>query len=190
LPHSASSLRWAAKAATATIPIVFGVGDDPVKVRLVASMNQPGGNATGVSMFTSELDAKRLGLLQEMVPASKAVGLLINPNTANCENQLRDARSAAGSLGLRLHVGGVNGDTDIDAAFESSVQAGAQMLAVAANPFFVGRRDKLVALAAKQSLPSMWKWPEFVEGGGLMSYGTSIIDTFRQVGRYWPSSDG
>ena len=174
----------AAKAATATIPIVFIVGDDPVKVGLVASMNRPGGNATGVSMFTGELDAKRLGLLREMVPAGKAVGLLMNPNTASSENQLREAQSAAGSLGLQLHVGRVSGDTDIDAAFESLVHAGARMLLVAADPFFVGRRDKLVALAAKHSLPSMWEWPEFVEGGGLMSYGTSIIDTFHQVGVY------
>jgi putative ABC transport system substrate-binding protein len=91
---------------------------------------------------------------------------------------------SAGSLGLQLHVGRVSGDTDIDAAFESMVHAGARMLLVAADPFFVGRRDKLVALAAKHSLPSMWEWPEFVEGGGLVSYGTSIIDTFRQVGVY------
>jgi putative ABC transport system substrate-binding protein len=174
----------AAKAATATIPIVFGVGDDPVKVGLVASMNRPGGNATGVSMFTTELDAKRLGLLGEMVPAGKAVGLLINPNNASGENQLREVQSAAGSLGLELHVGRVSGDTDIDAAFESMVHAGARMLLVAADPFFVGRRDKLVALAARHGLPSMWEWPEFVEGGGLMSYGTSIIDTFHQVGVY------
>ena len=174
----------AAKAATATIPIVFGVGDDPVKMGLVASMNRPGGNATGVSMFTGELDAKRLGLLREMVPAGKAVGFLINPNNAMGENQLREVQSAAGSLGLQLYVGRVSGDTDIDAAFESLVHAGVQMLLVAADPFFAGRRDKLVALAAKHSLPSMWEWPEFVEGGGLMSYGTSIIDTFRQVGVY------
>jgi ABC-type uncharacterized transport system substrate-binding protein len=107
----------ATKAATATIPIVFGVGDDPVKMGLVASMNRPGGNATGVSMFTTELDAKRLGLLGEMVPAGKAVGLLINPNNASGENQLREVQSAAGSLGLQLHVGRVSGDTDIDAAF-------------------------------------------------------------------------
>jgi putative ABC transport system substrate-binding protein len=174
----------ATKAATATIPIVFGVGDDPVKMGLVASMNRPGGNATGVSMFSSELVAKRLGLLREMVPAGKAVGLLVNPNTANGENQLREAQTAAGSLGLQLHAGRVSSDTDIDAAFESLVNAGARMLLVAADPFFVGRRDKLVALAAKHSMPSMWEWPEFVEGGGLMSYGTSIIDTFRQVGVY------
>ena len=174
----------AAKAATATIPIVFSVGDDPVKGRLVASMNRPGGNATGVSMFTSELDAKRLGLLREMVPAGKKVGLLINQHSANGESQLREAQSAAGSLGLQLSVGHVSSDTDFDAAFQSLVDAGTQMLLVGADPFFVGRRDKLVALAAKHSLPSIWEWPEFVEGGGLMSYGTSIIDTFRQVGVY------
>jgi putative ABC transport system substrate-binding protein len=174
----------AAKAATATIPVVFSVGDDPVKSGLVASLNRPGGNATGVSMFSGELAAKRLDLLREMVPARKEVGLLINPSTVSGERQLRETQNAAGSLGLQLHVGRVSGDADIDGAFESMVHAGARMLLVAADPFFVGRRDKLVALADKHSLPSIWEWPEFVEGGGFMSYGTSIIDTFRQVGVY------
>jgi putative tryptophan/tyrosine transport system substrate-binding protein len=174
----------AAKAATKTIPIVFSIGDDPVKVGLVASMNRPSGNATGVNMFTVELDAKRLELLREMVPAAKAAGLLVNQNSPGIENQLSEMQSAADSLGLRLHVGRVRSDADIDAAFESVAQAGARMLLVAADPFFVGRRDRLIALAAKHGLPSMWEWPEFVEGGGLMSYGTSIIDAFRQVGVY------
>jgi putative tryptophan/tyrosine transport system substrate-binding protein len=174
----------AAKAATASIPIVFSVGDDPVQAGLVASMNRPGANATGVSMFTGELDAKRLGLLQEMVPASKTVGFLVNSNNVNRENQTHEAQSAAAALGLRLHVGSVGSDADIDVAFEALVGAGARMLLVAADPFFAGRRDKLVSLATKHGLPSIWEWAEFVEGGGLMSYGTSIIDTFRQVGVY------
>jgi putative ABC transport system substrate-binding protein len=174
----------AAKVVTATIPVVFVVGDDPVKMGLVASMNHPAGNATGVSMFTSELNAKRLDLLREVMPDAKAVGLLINSNNVTGENQLRDAQNAAGTLGLQLVVGRVSVDADIDDAFESLVAGGAQMLLVTADPFFAGRRDKLVSLAARHSLPSVWEWPEFVEGGGLMSYGTSIIDTFRQVGVY------
>lgn len=178
------STAEAAKTATTTIPIVFTVGDDPVRAGLVATMNRPGGNATGVSMFTTELDAKRLGLLREMVPAGKAVGLLINLKNANGENQLRETQSAAATLGLQLHVGRVSDDTDIGAAFEGLARAGAGMLLVAADPFFVGRRDMLVSLAAKHNLPSMWEWPEFVESGGLMSYGTSIVDAFRQVGVY------
>jgi putative ABC transport system substrate-binding protein len=174
----------AAKAATAAISIVFNVGGDPVTAGLVASLNRPGGNATGISMFTAELESKRLGLLHEMVPKITAIGLLVNPNNANAESQLREAQAAARSLGLQLHVGRVSGDPNLDAAFASLVQAGAQMLLATADPFLASRRDKLVALAAKHSMPAMWEWPDFVEGGGLMSYGTSIVDNYRQVGVY------
>jgi putative tryptophan/tyrosine transport system substrate-binding protein len=174
----------AAKAATATIPIVFNVGGDPVGSGLVASMNRPGGNATGISMFTNQLEAKRLGLLREMLPGIKAVGLLMNPNKASAENQLREVQAAARSLGLQLHVGRASSDTDIDAAFASLVDAGAQALLTAADPFLASRIGKLVALAAKHSMPAMWEWPDFVEGGGLMSYGSSIVDNYRQVGVY------
>jgi putative tryptophan/tyrosine transport system substrate-binding protein len=174
----------AAKAATATIPIVFNVGGDPVGFGLVSSMNRPGGNATGVSMFTNQLEAKRLGLLQEMVPRIKAVGLLMNPDKATAENQLREVQAAARSLGLQFHVGRASSDPDIDAAFASLVEAGAQALLTAADPFLASRREKLVALATKHSMPAMWEWPDFVESGGLMSYGTSIVDNYRQVGVY------
>jgi putative tryptophan/tyrosine transport system substrate-binding protein len=174
----------AAQAATATIPIVFNVGGDPVRFGLVASMNRPSGNATGVSMFTAELEAKRLGLLHEMVPKITAVGLLINPNNGNAENQSREVQAAAPLLGLQLHARQVSRDRDLDAVFESLVQAGAQALLVAADPFFANQRERLVALAAKYSIPAMWEWPDFVEGGGLMSYGTSIVDAFRQAGVY------
>jgi putative ABC transport system substrate-binding protein len=179
-----ASTALAAKAATSIIPIVFSVGDDPVKMGLVASINRPGGNATGVSMFTSELDSKRLELLREMIPTGKAVGFLVNTNNISSDSQLHEALRAAGALGLQLQVGRISGDSDIDAAFQGFVRDGADMLLVAADPFFVGRRDKVVTLAARHGLPSIWEWPEFVEGGGLMSYGTNIIDTFRQVGVY------
>jgi putative tryptophan/tyrosine transport system substrate-binding protein len=174
----------AAKAATTTIPIVFNVGGDPVATGLVTSMNRPSGNATGVSMFSYELEAKRLGLLHEMVPKIMEVGLLVNPNSAGAENQLRQVRASAGSLGLQLHIGRASSDADLDAAFESFIQAGARMLLAAADPYLGSRRDKLVALASKHGIPAMWEWPDFVEGGGLMSYGTSIVDNYRQVGIY------
>ncbi len=174
----------AAKAATATIPIVFNVGGDPVGLALVASMNRPGSNATGVSMFTNQLEAKRLGLLREMAPQIKSVGLLMNPSKASAEDQLREVQAAARSLGLQLHVGRASSDTNIDTAFAGLVDAGAQAILTAADPFLASRIDKLVALAAKHNMPAMGEWPDFVEGGGLMSYGSSIVDNYRQVGVY------
>ncbi len=174
----------AAKAATATIPIVFNIGGDAVESGLVASMNRPGGNATGVSMFTNELEAKRLGLLREMVPGFKTIGVLANPNKSSAESQLREVQTAAGSLGLQLHVSRMSSDPEIDAAFESLAKAGVQALLATADPFLAGRRDKLVALASKYNMPAIWEWPDFVEGGGLMSYGTSIVTNYRQVGVY------
>jgi putative tryptophan/tyrosine transport system substrate-binding protein len=174
----------AAKAATATIPIVFNIGGDPVGIKLVAGMNRPGGNATGVSNFTSEIEAKRLGLLHEMAPGAKTIGVLTNPNNSSVEDRLRELSLAARSLGLQLQVGRASTDPEIDAALESVVKAGAQALLSTADPFFSSRRDKLVALAAKYSIPAMWEWPDFVEVGGLMSYGTSIVDNYRQVGVY------
>jgi len=119
-----------------------------------------------------------------MVPKITAVGLLLNPNNGNAENQSREVQAAAPLLGLQLHARQVSRDRDLDAVFESLVQAGAQALLVAADPFFANQRERLVALAAKYSIPAMWEWPDFVEGGGLMSYGTSIVDAFRQAGVY------
>lgn len=174
----------AAKAATATIPIVFNIGGDPVKSGLVASMNQPGGNVTGVSMFTAELEAKRLSLLLEMVPRLTAVGFLVNPNNSNAESQLREVQTVVRARGLELNVGRVSGDADLDAAFDGFFRAGARGILTGADPFLASRRDRLVALAAKHELPAMWEWPDFVESGGLMSYGTSIVDNYRQVGVY------
>jgi putative ABC transport system substrate-binding protein len=174
----------AAKAATATIPIVFNFGGDPVKFGVVASMNRPGGNATGLSMLTSQLEAKRLGLLHEMTPKVTAVGVLINPSNASAESQVEQVQTAARSLALQLHVRNASNSGELVAAVASLVQAGAGALMAAADPFFAAQRDGLVALAAKHTLPAMWEWPDFVEGGGLMSYGTSIVDNYRQVGVY------
>jgi len=174
----------AAKAVTTTIPIVFNMGGDPVRFGLVASMNRPGGNATGISMFTNQIEAKRLGLLHEMVPRATAIGVLINPKNASADIQMQEVQAAARSLGLQVHVRKVSSDSDLDAAFEGLIQVGAQALMAAADPFIAGQRDRLVVLAAKHRLPAMWEWPDFVEGGGLMSYGTSIVDSYRQVGIY------
>jgi putative tryptophan/tyrosine transport system substrate-binding protein len=174
----------AAKAATATIPIVFNVAADPIKLGLVAGVKRPNGNATGVSLFASEIEAKRLGLLQEMVAGARAAGLLINPDNVGAESQAREVQDAARVLGLRLHVGRANSEADIDAAFESLVKAGARILLVAADPYLASRRDQLVALAARHNMPAMWERPDFVEGGGLMSYGASLVDNYRQLGVY------
>ena len=173
----------AAKAATDQIPIVFNVGGDPVSSGLVASMNRPGGNATGFSMFTSELAAKRLGLLHELIPKVATVGVVIKEN-ANTESQSRELQDAARSLGLQLSFRSVSNESDLDPAVAGLVKAGAQAMTTEADPFLAGQRGRLVALAAKYGLPAMWEWADFVEGGGLMSYGTSILEAYRQVGVY------
>jgi ABC-type uncharacterized transport system substrate-binding protein len=173
-----------AKAATATIPIVFSMGSDPVKFGLVASLNRPGGNVTGVSHFTAELEAKRLGLLHELVPQATAIAVLLNPTNANAENQSRELKEAARTLGLQLKILNASSERDFTAAFASLVQTRAGALAVAADPFFFSRHHQLVALAARHSIPAIYEWREFAEVGGLVSYGTSLSDANRQAGIY------
>jgi putative ABC transport system substrate-binding protein len=174
----------AAKAVTTTIPIVFNIGGDPVRFGLVASMNRPGGNATGVSMFSNQLEAKRLGLLHEMAPKAAVVGILINPNNASAEIEASEIETAARALGLQALIRHVSRDDDLEPAFDNLAQGGARALMAGADPFLAGARERLVVLAAKHGLPAMWEWPDFVDGGGLMSYGTSIVDSYRQVGVY------
>jgi putative tryptophan/tyrosine transport system substrate-binding protein len=174
----------AAKAATATIPIVFAIGSDPVKFGLVASLNRPGGNVTGVSFFTAELEPKRLGLLHELVPRLDAVAALVNPTNANAENQTRELKEAARTLRLQLHILNASGERDFDAAFASLIQLRAGGLVVASDPFFFGRRQQLIALAAHHAVPAIYEWREFAEAGGLMSYGTNLTDAYRQAGVY------
>jgi putative tryptophan/tyrosine transport system substrate-binding protein len=174
----------AAKAVTNTIPIAFISGGDPVLSGLVASMNRPGGNMTGINMFSYELNAKRLGLLHEMVPKVAVVGVLINPRNASAENQWRELQRAAKSLGLDAVAGRVNGDDDLEQAVQGLVTAGAQAITAEADPFLAGSRERLVALSQKNNLPAIWEWPDFVTEGGLMSYGTSIVDAYRQLGVY------
>jgi putative ABC transport system substrate-binding protein len=174
----------AAKTATTAIPIVFSAGADPVGLDLVASLNRPGGNITGVYHFTTGLEAKRLGLLHEMVPKATTIAVLVNPNYSDAENQLRDVQEAAVPLGVQLVVVRANAESDFDAAFSTVVQQRSEALLVCASPFFNTKRQQLVLRAARHALPAIYEWREFAEAGGLMSYGTSLADAYRQAGVY------
>jgi putative tryptophan/tyrosine transport system substrate-binding protein len=174
----------AAKAATSTIPIVFTVGGDPVQQGLVASYNRPGGNATGVSLLTSPVEPKRLGLLRELVPQATTIGFLLNPNLPQSGSQLSDMQEAARTINLQLYVLRASTEREIDSAFETVAPQRIQALAVAADPFFDTRREKLVALAARNAVPTMYHFREYVLAGGLVSYGIDASDAYRLVGVY------
>jgi ABC-type uncharacterized transport system substrate-binding protein len=174
----------AAKKATSTIPVVFSIGEDPVKLGLVPSLNRPAGNLTGVYQFATGLEGKRLGLLHEMIPKASILGVMLNPNFASAESQLRDVREAAANLNVKLVVVRANAESEFDAAFSTVVQQKAGGLLVCASPFFNIRRQQLVVLAARHSLPAIYEWREFAEAGGLMSYGTRLADAYRQAGVY------
>jgi putative ABC transport system substrate-binding protein len=175
----------AAKAATATIPIVFGVGEDPVKLGLVASLARPSGNATGINFFVDELNAKRLGLLHDLVPKAARIAVLINPtNTVSAEATLQDIPEAARALGLQIQVFNASTSHEIEAAFTTLVRDGADALFVIGDTFFVTRHVQLVTLAARNGIPASYSAREFVEVGGLMSYATDVLEMFRQVGGY------
>jgi putative ABC transport system substrate-binding protein len=175
---------FAAKAATTTIPIVFTGGGDPVGLGLVASLNRPGANITGVYHFATGLEAKRLGLLHEMVPKAATMAVLVNPNYSDAEDQLREVQEAAARLGVQLVVVRANAESDFDAAFSTLVEQRSGALLVCASPFFNSRREQLVVLAARHTLPAIYEWRDFVAAGGLMSYGTSLADAYRQAGIY------
>jgi putative ABC transport system substrate-binding protein len=174
----------AARAATTTIPIVFSMGDDPVKLGFVNNLNLPGGNLTGVSLLTTGLEAKRLEVLHEAVPSASVIGLLVNSTFSDVETQLRDLPAAASVLGLQTTVVNASSERDIDLAFATLVQQRVGALLVASSPLFTGRREQLVTLAARHAIPTIFEWPEFVAMGGLMSYGTNLADGYRQVGIY------
>ena len=174
----------AAKAATATIPIVFNSSDDPVKLGLVASLNRPGGNATGINFFVSQMEGKRLGLLHELVPTAALMGVLLNPTNAPFEFQLKDVQEAARSISQQIHVLHASSERDIHAAFRSFDQMRVQALLIGSDPFFNGRREQLVTLAAHYAIPAMYELREYVSVGGLMSYGTNLPDAYRQIGIY------
>jgi putative tryptophan/tyrosine transport system substrate-binding protein len=175
----------AAKQATTTIPIVFAISDDPVRLGLVASLARPGGNLTGINFFAGELTAKRLELLRELVPTATRVAVLVNPaNTANAEATLKEVAAAARTIGLKIQVFNASTGREIDAAFATLVREQADALFVGIDPFFNSRRVQLVHLATLHKLPASYAARDFAEAGGLMSYGANITDAWRQVGVY------
>jgi putative ABC transport system substrate-binding protein len=175
----------AAKAATTTIPIVFGVGDDPVRLGLVASLAKPGGNATGINFFVQEIVAKRLGLLHEMVPKATRIGVLVNPKSVLVsEITLKEAHETARTLGLEIQVLNASNNGEIDAAFAALARDRSEALFVSGDGFFTSRRVQIVTLAARDRVPTSYSVRENVEAGGLTSYSTNLADMFRQVGIY------
>jgi putative ABC transport system substrate-binding protein len=173
-----------AKAATATIPIVFTTNLDPVKSGLVASLNHPGGNATGMSFFSSLLEPKKLELMHELAPKAAAIAILVNPDNPNTESIVKIVNEAGDALGRSLVIVTANTDHEFESAYATVVERRAGGIIIAADPFFNARREELVALSARYAIPAIYEWREFAEIGGLMSYGSSITDTFRQVGIY------
>jgi putative ABC transport system substrate-binding protein len=181
----ATSSALAAKAATTTIPIVFAVGEDPVKLGLVASLARPGGNLTGINYFNYELVAKRLEFLRELVPAATRVAVLVNPtNAAGAETTLRDVQAAGRAMGLQIQVLDASTSREIDAAFAIFMRARPDALFVGGDAFFNSRRVQLVHLATLHKVAATYAQRQYAEAGGLMSYGTNIADAFRQVGVY------
>ncbi len=174
----------AAKNATKTIPIVFSGTDDPVKLGLVASFSRPGGNATGVHFLLSGLAEKQLGLIREFVPAVARIGLLINPNNPNAEGVAASVRAAAPALGVQIEMVQASDSRAIEAAFETLRRNEVSALLVAADPFFFSRRVQLTTLAARHAIPAVYNVREYAEAGGLISYGTNLVEVFRQVGAY------
>jgi ABC-type uncharacterized transport system substrate-binding protein len=174
----------AAKAATATIPIVSIFTADPVELGFVASLGRPGGNVTGISALNGTLDAKRLGLLHDLVPRATTLGIMLNPAFPSAASQLRNMREAAETIGVQLEVLNAGTDPEIDTAFESIVQRKIPGLAVGVDTYFVTRRDKLVALAVRHGIPTLYSLREFAADGGLMSYGVDLLEMYRQTGVY------
>jgi putative ABC transport system substrate-binding protein len=174
----------AAMAATTTIPILFIAGYDPVKLGLVASFNRPGGNATGISIYTTELLAKRLEFLRELVPKATRVALLVNQNVPATEIEIKDMQAVAAAIGLQLAVLRASTESELEAAFPSAVDQRTDVLLVSADPFFSTRRRQIVALAARHSLPAIYPWREYIEVGGLMSYGPTLMEAYYLHGLY------
>jgi putative tryptophan/tyrosine transport system substrate-binding protein len=174
----------AAKAATATIPIVFGVGSDPIKDSLVTSFSRPGANVTGVSYLSAALEPKRLELLRELVPHAAVFAVLANPNFQDTEAQVRELEAAARVIGQQLVILNASTEADFDTAFASMVEKRIGALLVSADPFFTASRNQLVLLASRYAIPTMYAWREFTTAGGLISYGTSLSEAYRQIGLY------
>jgi putative tryptophan/tyrosine transport system substrate-binding protein len=174
----------AAKAATTTIPIVFVTGGDPVQLGLVASLNRPGGNLTGVTMLAAELEAKRIGLLHELVPEARAIGLLVDPNAPIAAYQVQEVQAAGHNIGVPIRVVSAASERDFEAAFAAISREGTGALMVAASSYFNIYHDRLVALAARHRLPTIFELREITEAGGLMSYAPSVTGMYHQLGVY------
>ncbi len=174
----------AAKRASLDIPLVFLIGNDPVKLGLVTSLNAPGGTVTGVSFLINALEAKKLEAMHQLVPAASTIGVLLNPGNPLVETQLKDTQQAAASLGIKVIAFNVGSEADIDTAFATMRDKGVGALLVTADPALTSWRDRMIALAARNALPAIYHLREFTEAGGLISYGTSLSDGYRQVGLY------
>jgi len=181
---NATAAALAAKAATPTIPIVFIIGGDPVQFGLVASLNRPGGNVTGVSFLSNLLVAKQLELLQQFVPAASEFGLLVNPGNPNAESDTRHAKAAADSLGRKIHVVYVSTGRDLETALTALIEQRVAALVVVPDAFFVDQREQLAALAARHAIPTIYSNRIYADAGGLISYGASQLDAHRQAGVY------
>ena len=172
------------KAVTSTVPVVFTSGDDPVKSGLVASLNRPGGNVTGINVLTGQLEGKRLGFLTEMVPNVALIAVLVNPTNSQTEASAKEIQTAAAVIGRQVIIINANNERNIDAAFAMIMEKRAGALLVANDVFFNSRRDQIVSLAARYKLPAIYEFREFAEAGGLMSYGTNLADIYSQAGNY------
>jgi putative ABC transport system substrate-binding protein len=181
---SADASALAAKDATSTIPIVFVNGSDPVEIGLVVSFARPGGNLTGISIMTGELTLKRLELLSELVPQAHVVALLVNPNNPSSERMMKLVQKAGPAKGVQVRVLKAGTENDIDLAFASLIQVQAGALLVGSDPFLFSRREQLVALTSRHGVPAIYEWREFAVAGGLISYGTSLAEMYRQAGNY------
>jgi ABC-type uncharacterized transport system substrate-binding protein len=174
----------AARTATQTIPIVFIMGDDPVRLGLVTSLNRPTTNVTGVMVVAVDLEQKRLQLLHELVPKASVIAALLNPDNPQFETQSREVSTAARAIGVQLQVLRVSTESELDTAFATLVRERAGALAVGGDAFFYSRREQIVALAARHGVPAVYPWPEYATAGGLMSYGPSLVNAYRQTGVY------
>jgi putative tryptophan/tyrosine transport system substrate-binding protein len=179
-----STSALAAKQTATTIPIVFSTGGDPVKEGLVASDNRPGSNVTGVSVLTTGLAAKRLEILHEVVPTASVIGVLINPNSVSAEAQSGIVQEAGHTMGQKVLILHASSERDFEAVFATIVQTRIDALIVGADPFFSSKRDQLIALTARYRIPAIYEWREYVQAGGLMSYGSNLADSYHQVGIY------
>jgi putative ABC transport system substrate-binding protein len=181
---AAQPSAFAAKAATTTIPIVFGLSSDPIKLGLAISFNRPGANATGVNVLTTILEPKRLGLLHDLVPSARTIGFLVNPSFPPSARQISDGQEAARAIGVPVHPLRANSENEIDSAFQTVATERIGALAVAGSPFFDTHRRRIIALAARYTVPAMYHFREYAVDGGLISYGIDIVDVHRQVGTY------